>query len=149
LNTERARRHRRPVEPARRGLCFIEEGGGGNSSSSASTTNIDQRVVGGDGSTNISLQSGNTVTLTDGGSVQASFGFARDALKGAFDFATGSATKSQQVLASALEGVAKSSENVADAYKTSKAGEQKVLVAVGVLIAGVVGIAALRGLKHG
>lgn len=115
-----------------------------SSSSTASTTqNIDKRVVGGDASVNVSGD-GTHVTTIDAGAVGQSFGFARAALKDAIDFAIGSASRQQAVLVDAIEGVRESNEQLADAYETAKAGEQKVLVGVAVAIVAVVAVTALR-----
>lgn len=146
MNTERNRRHcrtRADAEPIRRSICYITSSKS-QSNPATTTTNIDSRVVGGDNSTNISAH-GSTIQLTDAGAVGGAFGFAREAVKDAFDFATGNQTRATAVLTSAIEGVSKNTEQLKDAYETAKAGEQKVLVGVAVAIVAVVGVAALRG----
>lgn len=111
-----------------RRYCSI--GGSSSSSSTANTTtqNYDLRVAGGNNSTNVSA-SNSTVTLTDRGAVASAFGFSRDAFN------------------SAVGGFAKSVEQIQEAYSTAKAGEQKVLVAGGLIIMGIVAVAAVKGAK--
>lgn len=146
------RRLHREREPQR--YCAIESESSpqtssqSDSSQSSVTTQSDMRIVGGDGSINLSSQNssvGVTVTTTDAGTVNQAFGFARDALKQAIDFSVGSATRNTQVLEHALEGVKDSEAQVADAYTTAKAGEQKILVAGALVIVGLVAVAALKG----
>ncbi len=115
-----------------------------SSQANQSSTTVDKRIAGGDGSINLSGD-GSTITVTDAGAVNAAFGFARDTARDAFDFATGSATRSNQIVGEALEGVAKAVDEVGDAYSEAKAGEQKVLVGMGLVVVGVVAVAALRG----
>lgn len=105
----------------------------------STSTPTDRRIVTGDSSIVIGGDS-STVNLTDQGAVHDSFGFAREA----FDSAVGAVVASTQ---SSLDTVAKSNTQLADAYKTAKAGEQKVLVGVGLIIAGVVAVVAVRGLR--
>lgn len=121
-----ARRLDRGRGPQR--YCCI--GGSSSSSSSADTTtqNYDLRVVGGNNSTNVSANN-SQVTLVDAGAVQQAFGFSRDAFN------------------AAVGGLASSVGAIQDAYSTAKAGEQKVLVAGGLIIMGIVAVAAVKGAK--
>lgn len=147
------------AEPGRQRYCSLDDTSSSSSSSSSSTTttqNFDKRIatapssvaVSGDNST-ASL----TVYSTDAGSVHDSFGFASGALKDAVDFVQNTLNKANDQVSAAigqtLDVVTKSEAHVADAYATAKAGEQKILVGVGLVIAGIVAVAALRGFSHG
>lgn len=121
-----ARRLNRERGPHR--YCSYESSSATSSQANTSTANYDLRVAGGNNSTNVSA-SNSTVWVTDNGAVNNAFGFARDAFNGA------------------VGGFAKSAEMVKDAYSEAKAGEQKVLVGMGLIITGVVAVAALRGMK--
>ncbi len=150
MTTERNRARRRTdadFEPRAR-YCSITSSDS-KSDTSTSTTNIDARVAGGDGSINVSNPQGGslTLTLTDAGSIGASFGFARDALKNALDFAGAAGVRESNIVGEALEKFQKSEAQLADAYATAKAGEQKVLVGVAIAIVATVAVAALRGRK--
>jgi hypothetical protein len=144
LNTNRRRRRHEP----RARYCSIDSGSSSSSSSSSNqqTYNTDKRIAGGPGSVNVSGDS-STVTVTDAGAVGLAFGFARDAARDAYDYAAGSATQSTRVLTSALEGVEKSVDDIKAAYSEAKAGDQKVLVAGGLIVAGIVAVAALKGFR--
>lgn len=114
-------------------------GGGGSSSSDASTTtnNTDMRVVGGNNSTNTSAHVGNgsavTVNTVDAGAVAASFGFAKDVSAQAFNFASASQIDTSKTVASAMG-------QVAEAYSTAKAGEQKIFAGAALAVVGVVAV---------
>jgi hypothetical protein len=97
-----------------------------SSDSSQTTTNYDMRVVGGNGSTNVS-NSGGTVQVLDAGAVNGAFGFSRAVYEGA------------------VSSLDKSMSYVAGAYSEAKAGEQKVLVGGGLIILGIVAVSALKG----
>jgi hypothetical protein len=98
------------------------------SSSEANTTtqNYDQRIAAGNNSTNVSANN-STVSVLDAGAINQSFGF------------------SKSVYNSAMQGLTMSVASIKDAYSEAKAGEQKVLVAGGLMILGVVALAAVRG----
>ena len=121
------------------GLFGLFEGSGNSSSSSATTTtttNIDRRVAAGESS--IITGDNATLTLTDSGSVQAAFSFARDTLSGALG-----------QIENATDHVAQSEKAIAAAYETAKAGEQRILVGLGIASVAVVALAALKGFKRG
>lgn len=116
-------------------------GGGGGSSSSASTqttTNTDARVVGGANSANVSA-SGSTVTIntTDAGAVHDAFGFAAHVSDNAINLASASQIQTTQA-------VQQSMAQVADAYSTAKAGEQKIFAGAALAVVGVVAAIALK-----
>jgi len=127
-----------------------------NSDSDSSQTQInesqDNRITGGTGSVNLSTSRSSVggdinISTTDFGSVDRSFTFAEQIAKGAANTAAASAAAVQAMATDAMTSVkdayGDSSETLADAYKTAKAGEQKVMVAVGMAIVGVVAIKAL------
>lgn len=130
--------------------------GGDSSSTSASTTNnIDQRATGGNGSQNVSASGGATVNVTDAGAISQAFGFADSALKGAYTDVAASRSNtastagaaiaavqntSQQATQAITDAFSKSSAQVADAYSTAKAGENKILVAAGLVVVGIVAV---------
>lgn len=112
-----------------------------SSSDNSQTTNTttetqDNSIIGGNGSTNIvvSRSNGVNLTMTDAGTVEKSFKFAQEAQAGALAAAN-----------HAIETVHEAEQNamgqLADAYKTAKAGEQKVLVAA---VVGFVAIVAAK-----
>lgn len=117
-------------------------GTGGTTSSAASTatttTNTDSRVVGGNNSINLS-SSGSTTTInnTDSGSVAAAFGFAKDVSANAFNYAQASQIDTSKTVSDAMG-------QVAAAYSTSKAGEQKVFAGAALAIVGVVAFIGLK-----
>ena len=84
------------------------------------------------------------VTSTDYGSVTKAIDLTRDLLKGAASMsAANNATISstvQSAMHSVQEAYADTSDKVAGAYETSKAGEQKVMVAVGLAVVALVAI---------
>lgn len=129
----RAHRRRRGCELEARRYCALSDS---TSQTQANTTNIDKRISGGADSTIVSADNSN-VTVTDAGAVHASFGFASDVFSKALDSITSTSQQS-------IDAAQKSEQTVADAYTTAKAGEQKVLVGVGIAIVGVVAVAALR-----
>lgn len=127
-----------------------------DSASDSSQTQVnesqDNRITGGTGSVNLvtsrSSVGGNVnISTTDFNSVGRSFDFAEAIAKGAANAAAASAGQVQAIATDAMKSVqaayGDSSETLADAYKTSKAGEQKVMVAVGMAIVGVVALKAL------
>lgn len=126
------------------------------SSSDSSQTQInetqDNRITGGTGSVNLSTSRSSVggdvnISTTDFGSVDRSFSFAEQIAKGAANAAAASAASVQAMATDAMSSVkaayGDSSDALADAYKTAKAGEQKVMVAVGMVIVGLVAIKAL------
>lgn len=123
-------------DPAELRYCSISSSEG-KTQANTSTYNIDKRIASGADSVNVSADN-STVTVTDRGAVNAAFGFASDAFKQAVGAIGDQASQ-------AVSAVQASEQTVADAYVTAKAGEQKVLVGVGIAIVGVVAIAALRG----
>lgn len=125
------------LDEAGRIVCGGGGGGGSSSSSSDQTTqNTDMRVVGGDGSSNVSAQN-STVTMIDGGAVSGAFGFAKEVSAQAFNFASASQIDTQKTVSDAMG-------RVADAYSTAKAGEQKIFAGAALAVVGVVAAIGFR-----
>ncbi|WP_454774889.1 hypothetical protein [Janthinobacterium tructae] len=123
-----------------------------DSSQTQTQESQDNRITGGTGSVNLSTSRSSVggdinISTTDFGSVDRSFTFAEQIAKGAANAAAASAASVQAMATDAMSSVkaayGDSSDTLADAYKTAKAGEQKVMVAVGMAIVGVVAIKAL------
>jgi hypothetical protein len=109
-----------------------------DSSQTSTTNNTDLRIAGGDGSVNVSSQNSSVaLTLTDAGAVHDAFGFAQAALNGAFAAVASNDAGAQAQVTAAMKAVA-------DAWAGAKAGEQKVLVGIGVIVVALVGVAALK-----
>jgi hypothetical protein len=109
-----------------------------DSSQTSNTTNTDMRIAGGDGSVNVSAQ-GSTITLalSDQGAIHEAFGFATNTVNGALAEVSANDSSTQSQVTAALK-------SVSDAYSTSKAGEQKVLVGMGLIVVGLVAVTALK-----
>jgi hypothetical protein len=96
------------------------------------------RVAGGDASTNISAQNSTlALTMTDAGAIKAAFGFADKTLAGSLEAIRADDESDADQVRAAIESV---KESWADA----KAGEQKVLVGMGLVVVGLVAVAALK-----
>jgi hypothetical protein len=114
-------------------MCFDSSS---SSSQSSATTTKDMRVAGGNSSTNISADN-SSITVSDAGAIHDAFGFAAQVSANAFagvaqaDSATADQVK--QALAS-----------VQQAWSDAKQGEQKILVAMGVIVVGLVATAAIK-----
>lgn len=126
---------------------------GGDSSSQADQTQTtetqDNRISAAQDSVSINTSRGTvgdlTVNTTDNGAVNSAFAFANQIAQGAADMQAASLGAVKTASSNALQAVqsayAQESSTLADAYKTAKAGEQKVLVA------GTVGLLALALIK--
>lgn len=127
-----------------------------NSSSSADQTQVtdtqDNRIAAAQDSVNLNnsrgVIGGNVnITKTDNGAVTASFDFAKSIAAGAASTMAASSGQMQELTLSAMDAVkgayANNDATLADAYKTSKAGEQKVMVFGALLIGGIVALRAL------
>jgi hypothetical protein len=94
---------------------------------------------------------GNTAARLSNSAVSDSFRFAEQITSGAARSVAASEGNAQSIQMSALGAVksayADNSAKIADAFTTAKAGEQKILVAAGLLIVGVVAFKAL-GKNH-
>jgi hypothetical protein len=129
---------------------------GGDSNSQANQTQTtdtqDNRIAAATDSNNLNnsrgVIGGNVIiNKTDNGAVTASFDFANKIAAGAANTMAASTASAQATVMSSLDAVksayADNTATLADAYKTSKAGEQKIMVAGALLIGAVVAIRAL------
>ena len=150
-----------PLQEKRRALghhraCF------GGDSSTASTTNIDaKRVVGGDGSVNVSADvsgGGLTVVQTDQGAVSAGLALGGQAVDAAAKLATNTQAQAGSMFKDALSAVrantsdafglvSDTNERLALAYQSGQAGEQTQLKYAGFAVVGLAALAFLAGRK--
>ena len=138
-------------------LCvdFLQLGFGGGSSSSAnqttSTTTFDNHITAATDSSNVSMANSTVngnVTMTDNGAVSAAFAAIQNMSQQATTLesnALGAVNANSTASTAAVQTAnANALAAVNTAYSTAKDGEQKVMVAVGMVI---VGIVAMRALK--
>ena len=122
------------------GLLGALFGGGDSSSDNSQTTTTesnDNSVVGGNGSTNVSISKNSgsiNLALTDHGAVEKSFELARQVTRDAINSATDSLQTVQEVERDAMS-------RVSDAFATAKAGEQKLFAGA---ILGLIAIVAVK-----
>lgn len=128
-----------------------------NSEADSSQTQLqesqDNRISGGAGSVNLvtsrsSVGGDVNVTTTDFGTVEKSFNFAAAIAQGAANSAAASsgqvATIAKDALTSVKNAYGDYSDKLGAAYETSKAGEQKIMVAAALAV---VALVAIRGGK--
>ena len=107
--------------------------------STTTTTNVDKRQVVDGGSVGLTLDgNGNSVQVLDGGAIDASFEFAGESLEQMMDLAG-------RVLDAQEKGTAlahQAASSVGEAYKTAQeiSSGQRMLVAGGLIIAGIVAV---------
>lgn len=113
----------------------------------------DNRISGGAGSVNLvtsrsSVGGDVNVTTTDFGTVSKSFDFATTIAQGAANAAAASSGQVSAIAKDALSSVKNAygdySDKLGAAYETSKAGEQKIMVAAALAV---VALVAIRGGK--
>lgn len=127
-----------------------------DSASDSSQTQInetqDNRITGGPGSVSLVTSRSNvgdvSISTTDFGSVNRSFTFAELLAKGAANAAAASAASVQAIATDAMSSVRQaygdSNDTLAAAYQTSKAGEQKIMVAGALAL---VALVAFKGIR--
>ena len=112
-----------------------------DSSQSQTQESQDNRITAGEGAVALvasrsSVGGDVNLTSTDFGTVNKAFDFANAIAKGAASEAAASSASVTQMATSAVQSVKAAYENsnntLAAAYETSKAGEQKIMVAVGI-----------------
>lgn len=147
IEKRRALGHMRP--------CF------GGDSSTASTTNIfDKRVVGGDGSTNLSADVSGTLVMnqTDHGAVSGGVALGTQAIDAATKAAAGTQASAQSMFKdalatvkttqeSAIGAVNQANERLTDAYQQGQAGDQTTLKYAGFIVVGLAALAFVAGKK--
>jgi hypothetical protein len=109
--------------------CF---GVSSSAASSSTTNNTDARVVGGEGSTNISAAN-SQITVTDGGAVAAGIGLAAKALDV-------NANSGAAMFEGALKTVDQAGERLALAYQSGQAGDQTSLKYAGFAVVGLAAV---------
>lgn len=125
-----------------------------DSQSSADQTSTseaaDNRIAAAQDSVNLVLNraTGNNITFTDMGTVNKAFDFVTVLAKNAANTQAASTDAIQKASTSALTAVQQAygdfSNKLDDAYVTSKAGEQKVMVAVGVIAVTLIAMKTLK-----
>lgn len=122
---------------------------GGSSSTAATTNNTDMRVVGGDGSSNVSAQNSGSgdmkIISTDHGAVSGGLQLATHALDANTAVSTASMNTTTDVFKGALGAVTDANQRLALAYQSGQAGDQTSLKYAGFVV---VGLAAVMLFKN-
>lgn len=138
-----------PLQERLRALGHMRACFGGDSSTSSTTNIYDKRVVGGDGSTNVSADvSGGgslTVVQTDQGAVDAGLALGSKAIDAATKAAAGTQATAASMFDGALSAVKDSNERLALAYQSGQAGDQTTLKYAGFAVVGLAAFAFLAG----
>lgn len=108
------------------------------SDASQKSDNFDQRVVGGEQSTNVSASGGSVVKIktTDHGAVKGAFELGSLALSTNAKLASDLSGQGVSMFEGALGAVSKANENLALAYQSGNAGEQTQLKYAGFIVVG-------------
>lgn len=114
-----------------------------NANQTSTTEQFDMRVAGGANSSNVSAQN-SSVTITDLNAVEKAFSYSQATALQSFGFAKSSLAGTLELANESLTVAEHSQSMLADAYKTAKAGEQKIMVAGALLIGGIVAVQALK-----
>lgn len=126
--------------------------GGGNSSSSTSNTQEtqDNRISSAENSSNLQNSRGvinGDVNMLDGGAVNSAFNFAQTIADGAAKEHVASIGANQETMLTAMQAVRTAyqgaNDNLADAYQTAKAGDQKIMATAAIIILGIVAVKVL------
>lgn len=131
-------------------MGLFSGGGAGNSSSNTTTntTSTDMSVIGGNASTNQTLQlggvggTGNAITLTDQGAVQGGLKLALAGIEGAYSTATQSRASSDSLLAGALSMVGTQQKQFTDTIEKVKTSDVRVMIVAGLALVAVVAFKA-------
>lgn len=122
--------------------CF-----GGSSSSRQDTSSIDARVVGAEGSTNLSV-AGNSgpvsVTTTDHGAVQGSLQLALAGVEGAQRLASQAQESQGSILSGALRMAGEQQQQFTNALENVKTSDVRVLIIAGLAVVGLAGAMLLK-----
>lgn len=120
-------------------------GGDSSSSTTNKTDNFDMRVVGADGSTNVSTNNSEvTIYSTDHGAVSAGMALGNKAIDAAATGAVATQSASADMFKGALAAVSGANERLALAYQNGQAGDQTQLKYAGFAV---VGLAAFMFFK--
>lgn len=119
------------------------------SATSSTTTVTDSRVVGGDGSSNLSLNhsAGATVIATDHGAVAGGLELAGQAITENTKLAANLSATGASMFEGALDAVSDSSERLALAYQSGQAGDQVGLKYAGFVVVGLAALAFVASRK--
>jgi hypothetical protein len=120
---------------------------GGKSKSSNATSNIDARVVGGEGSINQSQTvtgSGNTISTTDHGAVSGSLALALKGVEQAGELARETQAATGSLLSGALEMVGEQQQQHSQALENIKGNDVRTLVIAGLAVVGIAAATLLR-----
>ena len=126
--------------------------GGGNSS--ATTTNTqetqDNRIASAENSSNLQNSRGvinGDVNMLDGGAVNSAFNFAENIAAGAAHTQAASLGANTAAIQTAMQAVQTAyrgaNDNLAEAYQTAKAGDQKIMATAAIIILGIVAVKVL------
>ncbi|MGZ4837646.1 MAG: hypothetical protein ACXVZR_03790 [Terriglobales bacterium] len=126
--------------------------GGGNSSSS--TSNIqetqDNRIAAAQNSSNLQNSRGvinGDVNMLDGGAINSAFDFAQKISDGAANEMAASLGANQDTMMTAMDAVRKAyagaNDNLAEAYQTAKAGDQKIMAMGALVVLAIVAVKVL------
>lgn len=112
-----------------------------STSNSQTSTNVDGRIVGGDQSSNLSLNNNKgpvSVTLTDAGAVHDSLQLAMAGVEGATSIAQGAIASNKSLLSDALGTVGSSQAQFTSAIEQIKTGDKTTRnVVIGFAVVGV------------
>lgn len=115
-------------------------GGDSSSASSSTTNNTDMRVVGGDGSTNLSTQNSGSGTInvmaTDQGAIKAGMTLASQAIDANTHNTGAVLDTTAQIYNGALGAVTDANQRLALAYQSGQAGDQTQLKYAGFIVVG-------------
>jgi len=144
----------RPIKPAIAGLLLVAPIGalcafGGDSSSTVSTptTNVDARVVGGDLSSNASINNNSgpvNLMTTDHGAVDGGLRLALAGVEGAQRIASETVAANGTLLSGALKMAGDQQQGFTDTVSAIKTSDVRVLVIAGLAV---VGLASVKLLK--
>lgn len=120
-------------------------GGDSSSSTTNQTDNFDMRVVGADGSTNVSTNNSDvTIYSTDHGAISAGMAMGNQAINAAAAGAVATQGASVDMFKGALTAVSAAQKDLAQAYQNGQAGDQTQLKYAGFAV---VGLAAFMFFK--
>lgn len=117
------------------------------SSSSSTTTNTDARVVGGDESSNVSVNNNAgpvSLTTTDHGAIAGSLTLALKGVEGAQQIAREAQAASGGLLEGALRMSGEQQQQFTSAIENIKTSDVRTLIVVGMGVVGVVAVVLLR-----
>lgn len=125
-------------------LCPAFGGSSSSSATSSTTNNTDMRVVGGDGSTNVSAQNSSvSVIATDHGAVSGGLQLASQAIDTTAKTNQAALNSGAEMFKGALGAVSGANERLALAYQSGQAGDQTQLKYAGFVVVGLAAVMLL------